>query len=101
MASYTVTMEDYFAATGEDCRAYYFVCNYSFINLKHRATYTSGVKPATMCQSRHSEQYPCLCSVHEPYSTVFDWPDQVINPPPAPLPVSYPRKKGTETVDGS
>ncbi|XP_053667167.1 antigen 5 like allergen Cul n 1-like [Anopheles marshallii] len=78
MVSYAKRIKDYFEETGEDCRAYYFVCNYSFINLKNRATYTSGMKPATMCQTHHSKQYPCLCSVHEPYSTSLDWQDQVL-----------------------
>uniref|UniRef100_A0A182PTQ3 SCP domain-containing protein n=1 Tax=Anopheles epiroticus TaxID=199890 RepID=A0A182PTQ3_9DIPT len=78
LISYAVRIDQYFTETGEDCRAYYFICNYSFINLKNRPTYTSGAKPASMCQSRHSKQYRCLCSDHEPYSTSLDWQDQVL-----------------------
>ncbi|XP_040159821.1 antigen 5 like allergen Cul n 1-like [Anopheles arabiensis] len=78
LISYAARIEAYFTATGEDCREYYFVCNYSFINLINRATYTVGDNPASMCQSHRSKQYHCLCSDREPYATVLDWRDQVM-----------------------
>ncbi|XP_052860161.1 venom allergen 5.02-like isoform X2 [Anopheles cruzii] len=34
LLSYDVRIDVYYNETGEDCRAYYFVCNYSFNNLK-------------------------------------------------------------------
>uniref|UniRef100_A0A182NNI4 SCP domain-containing protein n=1 Tax=Anopheles dirus TaxID=7168 RepID=A0A182NNI4_9DIPT len=78
LISYAFRMKDYFAETGEDCRAYYFACNYSFINLKNRPTYKPGTKPASKCHTHRSGQYNCLCSVHEPYSTTLDWEEQML-----------------------
>uniref|UniRef100_A0A182Q1R0 SCP domain-containing protein n=1 Tax=Anopheles farauti TaxID=69004 RepID=A0A182Q1R0_9DIPT len=78
LISYAVRIKDYFAETGEDCRAYYFACNYSFINLKNRPTYATGAKPAQKCHSHARGNYKCLCSEHEPYSTTLDWEEQLL-----------------------
>ncbi|XP_053672319.1 antigen 5 like allergen Cul n 1-like [Anopheles nili] len=77
LISYSVRINDYFEETGEECRAYYFVCNYSFINLKGKATYNPGKKPASYCRTSKNKEHPCLCKVSEPYSTMLDWETKV------------------------
>ncbi|XP_050096749.1 antigen 5 like allergen Cul n 1-like [Anopheles aquasalis] len=78
LMSYAVRINVYFDETGEDCRAYYFACNYSFNNVWGKPTYRGVRKPASGCKRGKSKSYACLCSINEHYETAIDWEDEVL-----------------------
>uniref|UniRef100_A0AAG5D0P4 SCP domain-containing protein n=1 Tax=Anopheles atroparvus TaxID=41427 RepID=A0AAG5D0P4_ANOAO len=78
LMSYAIRIDVYFRETGEHCRAYYFACNYSFINLKDQPTYGEGTKPTDRCRAHiKNKRYGCLCGEREPYSTLMDWDERL------------------------